>query len=296
MTDETMTAGRPAANRTAFERRHHDADHDANPSSENPIEQLNPMTKIAAVFSLGLGTLVWPDPWLGVAVIVGLFSVSFVARMQGSFTKLMFGFGIPITVMLMFIQGLYSPRNVTFIADLGFARLGLEGVMYAAKVIVTVLVFLGSFTIMTKTTYTGRLVAALAEVGMPAKAGYLVLASLNVVPQMQRRMAVIQEAQSARGLRTGGGLIDRVKATVPLLGPVVLSSLTDAQERGMTLETRGFGVRGIRQTSIVRVEWRRVDAVLTWTFGVLFVAIVAVSICVYAGVLPLPGMIVGGAA
>lgn len=108
----------------------------------------------------------------------------------------MFGFGIPVTVMLMFIQGLYSPKNRTALLDFGFAQLGLEGVLYAAKVVVSLLVFLGSFYIMNKTTYVGAMVSALTSVGLSAKVGYLVLASLNVVPQMQRRMAVIQEAQS----------------------------------------------------------------------------------------------------
>lgn len=252
----------------------------------NPIERLNPMTKIAAVFSLGLSALIWPDPWLGLAIVVALFVVAFQARMLASYAKLMVGFGIPLTVMLMFMQGFYSPRNRTFIADCGFAKLGLEGVMYAGKVIVTVLVFLGSFYIMNATTYIGRMVAALTEVGMPAKMGYLVLASLNVVPQMQRRMAVIREAQGARGLKTAGGLIGRIRALLPLLGPVVLSSLTDAQERGMTLETRGFGLKGVRRTTIVEVPWRRADRALTWGFAVFFLLVVIVSVCVYAGVLP----------
>ena len=100
----------------------------------------------------------------------------------------MFGFGIPVTVMLMFIQGLYSPKNRTALLDFGFAQLGLEGVLYAAKVVVSLLVFLGSFYIMNKTTYVGAMVSALTSVGLSAKVGYLVLASLNVVPQMQRRM------------------------------------------------------------------------------------------------------------
>ena len=39
----------------------------------------------------------------------------------------------------------------------------------------------------------------------------------------------------------------------PLLGPVVMSSLTDAQERGMTLETRGFGIKGVKLTTYVEV-------------------------------------------
>ena len=242
------------------------------------VENLNPMTKILAVFSLGLGTLIFPNSWLGLGVIVLLFFVAGSAKMLKEVAKIMFGFGIPITVMLMFIQGCYSPKNVTFIADLGFAKVGLEGVLYAAKIISTLLVFLGSFYIMNKTTYTGKLVAALTATGLPPKAGYLVLASLNVVPQMQRRMSVIQEAQSARGVETGGGIIARVKAYIPLLGPVVMSSLTDAQERGMTLETRGFGITGVKQTSYVEVTKSTADKVLKFMLILFFAAVIVLTI------------------
>ena len=113
---------------------------------------------------------------------------------------------------------------------------------------------------------------------MPPKAGYLVLASLNVVPQMQRRMSVIQEAQSARGVETGGGMIARLKAYIPLLGPVVMSSLTDAQERGMTLETRGFGVKGVKQTSYVEVANTKLDKILKTILILFFVVVTVVSL------------------
>ncbi|MBT1175017.1 energy-coupling factor transporter transmembrane protein EcfT [Bifidobacterium sp. LC6] len=251
------------------------------------IGRLNPITKIVAVFSLGLSALAWPDFTLGLIVVALLFVVSFMAHIQKDFAKIMFGFGIPVTVMLMFIQGMYSPKNKTVLLDLGFSQLCLEGVLYAAKVVVSLLVFLGSFYIMNKTTYVGSMVAALTAVGLNAKVGYLVLASLNVVPQMQRRMAVIQEAQSARGLDATGGMLSRIKAYIPLLGPVVLSSLTDAQERGMTLETRGFGITGVRQTSYVKVDWNTMDTVANWVLGIVLLAVVVVSILMRIGVIPM---------
>ncbi len=242
------------------------------------IEELNPMTKILAVFSLGLGTLIFPNSWLGLIIIIGLFFVAYLAKTLKDFTKIMFGFGIPITVMLMFIQGCYSPKNVTIIAEFGFLQVGLEGVLYAFKIISTLLVFLGTFYIMNKTTYTGKLVAALTNSGLPPKAGYLVLASLNVVPQMQRRMEVIQEAQGARGVEIGGGIIARIKAYIPLLGPVVMSALTDAQERGMTLETRGFGITGVKQTSYVEVTQSNLDRILKAILILFFIIVVILTV------------------
>jgi energy-coupling factor transport system permease protein len=249
------------------------------------IEKLNPLVKIDAVLSFGLSALVFPGCWLGFGILAFLFLIAGLAKILKPFFKIIFGFGIPITIMLMFIQGCYSPKNVTFIADLGFAKLGFEGVEYAFKIISSLLVFLGTFYIMNVTTYTGRLVATLTGTGMNPKIGYLILASLNVVPQMQRKMSVIQEAQSARGVELKGNVISRIKAYVPLLGPVVLSSLTDAQERGMTLETRGFGCVGVKQTSFIEVEYTRRDRVLRWLLWIFLLVSIVATVLIKARVI-----------
>lgn len=262
-------------------------DHKANEgTSENSsIEKLHPMTKIFAVFSLGIGTLIFPNPWLGFLVLIGLFCVAHKAKIIKEFSKIIFAFGIPITVMLIFIQGLYSPKNATFIADFGFAKLGLEGVLYALKIVSTLLVFLGAFYIMNKTTYVGKLVAALTECGLPPKVGYLILASLNVVPQMQRKLKIIQEAQNARGVEINGSLVSRIKAYIPLLGPVIMSSLTDAQERGMTLETRGFGVKGVKQTCYVQVTKTKQDYILRTLLSIFLGITVIITILIKVNIL-----------
>lgn len=231
----------------------------------NVFEQktkLNPLTKLIAVFVLGLATLIFPTPWLGFGILLILIVLSARLHFLASFSKLVFGFGIPLTLMLLFIQGFYSPKNKTVLIDMGFAELGLEGTMYALKLVSVLLVFMGAFFLMNQTTPTSTLVASLMRSGLNAKAGYLVLASLNVVPQMNRRVKIIKEAQEARGVSTKGNLIHRFKSFLPLIGPVVLSSFTDAQERGMTLETRGFGIQGVKPTSLTEVKTSSADYIV----------------------------------
>jgi len=242
------------------------------------IENINPNVKIWAIFIFGLSALIFPNSYLGFALIIFLFFVATAAKILKGFTKVMLGFGIPITIMLIFIQGFYGADNVTIIHDFGPVQLGLEGVLHALNIISTLLVFLGSFYIMNNTTYTGKLIASLTASGVNPKIGYLVLASLNVVPQMQRKLSVIQEAQTARGVEKEGNLLHRFKVFIPLLGPVVLSSLTDAQERGMTLETRGFGIKNVKQTHYVEVTYTKSDKAIKYTLFVYFFVILVISI------------------
>lgn len=245
---------------------------------ETPIGKMNPISKVTFALSCGIAAIIFPTPWFGF-LVVALFSiVAAKGHILKKYAHMIIGFGVPITVMLFFIQGFYSPLNKTYIADFGFAKLGLEGLMYMLHIVAALLTFLAGLYTFNQTTYVGRFVAALNNIGMSPKASYLTLATMNVVPQMQRRMRGIQEAQSARGLKTGGSALDRLKAFIPLLGPVVLSSLTDAQERGMTLETHGFGLMDTRHTSLVEDPYTDSDKVILYSGFAILVVVLAVTL------------------
>jgi energy-coupling factor transport system permease protein len=105
----------------------------------------------------------------------------------------------------------------------------------------------------------------------------VILSAVQMVPRLQASAAGILEAQQARGLATGGSLASRVRALVPLIGPVVLGSLIDVRERTFALEARGFGAGGPRTAYRVVADppadrWLRlliglaIVAVLAWPF------------------------------
>lgn len=245
---------------------------------DSPISRLDPITKFVGIFSLGLSAIIFPHYLLGYIILAFLFIVAYIAGIIKSFSLFILGFSIPIMIMLSFIQGFFSPQNETIIADFGFAQLGLEGIETMLTIVSVLLVFLGSFYITTKTSETGRMVAAFKRIGLKGSACYLVLATLNVVPQMQRKVAVIREAQNARGLETVGNLKVRFTSFLPLIGPVVMSSLMDVQERGMTLEARGFSVKGVDQTSFIQAEETPIDKRIKLFFKLFFLVVLATSI------------------
>jgi energy-coupling factor transport system permease protein len=98
-----------------------------------------------------------------------------------------------------------------------------------------------------------------------------------MVPRLQGRASAILEAQQARGLETGGSLARRVRALVPLVGPIVLGSLIDVRERTFALEARAFGARPGR-TAYRVVPDTAVDRVLRWLIVTAAVGVVAVAI------------------
>lgn len=251
--------------------------------SDSWVRRLNPMTKLLMVPVFGLATIIFPSVWLGVGLLGVVILLTAQAKVLKGYLKISFGFGIPIAAMLFIIQGLYSPNNHTYLADLGFAKLGLEGLMYGTKLLVTLLVFVGSFYVFNKTIYSGELAASLTNSKLNPKVGYLILASLNVVPQMERQLAVVKEAQAARGVRMTGSLFTRIKAFIPLMGPVVLSSLIDAQERGMALELRGLGLKQVTRTAYIEVHDTLLDKALRSGMVVFLGVIIVVSFVLRMG-------------
>ena len=74
---------------------------------DSPIDRMNPMVKIYAIFCLGLSALIYPGFILGYAIVAVLFVAAAIAGLLKKFSKFIFMFFVPIFVMLMFIQGLY---------------------------------------------------------------------------------------------------------------------------------------------------------------------------------------------
>ena len=72
-------------------------------------------------------------------------------------------------------------------------------------------------------------------------------------------MTVVQ-AQQARGLELhAGGLRERARKYVPLLGPILLVTLRNANQLAMALESKGFGARKDR-TYLIEIRLQKEDA------------------------------------
>ena len=93
------------------------------------------------------------------------------------------------------------------------------------------------------TTLADDLLEALVARGVSHRIAFVVLSAVQLVPRMQDRAGAILDAQQARGLAVDGSFVTRLRALVPLIGPVVLGSLVDVRERTFALEARGFGAR-----------------------------------------------------
>lgn len=150
---------------------------------------------------------------------------------------------LPITVLLLVVQGLVNPANQTVAVAVGPVALHWEGLQLAALSAARIACLVTATFLLSFTTRPADLAEALVQRGLSPRMGYVVQAAMQIIPQTLETAARIQDAQRARGLETEGSLVRRSRAYLPLLLPLVLSSLVATQERAMALEVRGFGRR-----------------------------------------------------
>jgi energy-coupling factor transport system permease protein len=86
----------------------------------------------------------------------------------------------------------------------------------------------------------------------------ITMISLRFVPLLLEEAFNLKKAQMSRGASFEGGLIKRVKKTLPLLVPLFVSSFRKADELALALDARGFR-SGQERTSFQRLVFKRSD-------------------------------------
>lgn len=86
--------------------------------------------------------------------------------------------------------------------------------------------------------------------------------SLRFIPTLMQETEKIMKAQTARGVEfTSGPIMDRVKAVIPLLIPLFISSFRRAEELANAMEARGYR-GGEGRTKFRELHWKLSDTII----------------------------------
>ena len=178
---------------------------------------------------------------IGVAMLLGARAAG-VARALLRASLLL---SLPIAVSVVLVSVFTRPGS-TVPFTIGPFDATLEGVDFAAQTLVRLLAISLSIGLFLLTTEARPFVFDLERRGVPPRFTFVALATIEAVPTLVERAATIAESQRARGLDTEGGVRARVRGVLPLVGPAVITSLTDVEERSLALESRAFSRPGRR--------------------------------------------------
>ena len=121
--------------------------------------------------------------------------------------------------------------------------LSREGLAFGVISAVRLLVVFVASVLFLFTTLADDLLEALVARGVGHRLAFVVLSAVQLIPGMRARAG--DDPRCAAGAWAGrvGVPPAPVGALVPLVGPVLLGSLTEVRERTFALEARGFGAR-----------------------------------------------------
>ncbi|MDR1355122.1 MAG: energy-coupling factor transporter transmembrane protein EcfT [Propionibacteriaceae bacterium] len=233
----------------------------------NAVQRANPLVVVCLVLCCLIDGL-----FIGSKYLLFFFPTSVVVvAVAGNLKRylaLLAAVMLPTATLMFVLQLLANEGGVTYwhwwiirATELGFDN----AIHYTARFVV---IGTAVFTLICLVKLS-RFTRALEQCGVNPRVTYVLQATVLIIPQMKKRVAVILDAQRARGIETDANLRVRMKALLPVAAPLILSALTSVEERAVSLEARGTTLPG-KRTSLLQVNNSTFDKVI---------CIVAVLIC-----------------
>ena len=143
---------------------------------------------------------------------------------------------------------------------IGFINVYKDGFYQALNFSSKLVAFTSAFILFFRVTTVKDFILSLENMGLHPKVTYVIMSTLQMIPEMKKEAGVISDAQKTRGVETEGNIFVRAKAFVPVLIPLVLSSIAKTEERAITLESRAFS-SGAKKTRLYNIKKTKNDTI-----------------------------------
>ena len=252
------------------------------------LRKITPAPKLWLALGLILSVLLFRNIAYSIAVAV----ISIIMVIHEKQTLLFKVLAVTMTVLFVSmysIHGAVAPIIDKATDPVMFTVFGIDyyakGFAYASRFFLRVCPLMCAlFTIFLSIDITD-LGVVICKAGVPYKAMFTFVDSFQVITMLSKDMEQIRDAQRARGLNTEGNLIQRFKAFVPIMVPVVANSIVKVQDQAVAMDTKGFNSQCKKTVyrDIVPYKW---DPLCKWVGILLSVSAVAYAILTATGVIP----------
>jgi energy-coupling factor transport system permease protein len=238
------------------------------------IHALNPFTKLTLVFSLILCGLTGTGLWTASMLIgVVLIPLALASKLLREYLVVALKLILPTAGFMFIMQSIFIPGGTTEIFRIWIFSIELETVQKSYLIASRIFLVISAFSLLLLTTHPSELMSDLTRRGLPGQFAYVIISTLQIIPQMQAKAQTILSAQRSRGLDTESTFIKRVGSLLPLVGPLVFGSLVEVEERAIAIEARGF-TSTHKKTSLHEIPDTKTDKNIRW----ILVALVVIAL------------------
>ena len=230
----------------------------------SPLHRMDPRTKLLILVLYIVTIFICGSPIPFALCAAGLFLAIKLSRIPFKMIRKALK---PIVIIVVFtgvLNILYTPGDV--LASFWIFRITREGIATAAVMITRILLLVASTALLTYTTSPMALTDALENLLSPLKKlkvpvhefAMMMSIALRFIPTLIEETDKIMSAQKARGADfESGNLLQRVKALVPILVPLFISSFRRADELATAMECRCYhGGDGRTKMKLLRFKRR----------------------------------------
>ena len=236
---------------------------------KNFFRNLYPLTKFYLAVVLLISAFILPNYTYGYLLIAVCGIVAYFYEKLGIYLKRVFFSLFFLTLIIFAVQGLMIPSN-DIIAKFGFITVYKTGIITAVRLTSKIAALVSTITMLTLISKAKEFTVALEKKGLNPKAAFILLLSLQMIPEMKKQSDIIMDSQKARGVEMEGNVFVRFKALIPIFIPMVLSSIISTEERAITLESRGFSI-GEKRTILHDIEETKNDKIMKIMLAIFIV-------------------------
>ena len=224
------------------------------------FKKLYPLTKLYLALALIISAFIIPSHIYDYSMIIICGIIVFFENKLKIYSKRIFLSLFWLFTAIFIIQSLFIPAGEVWL-KFGFISVYKEGVMKAIGLTSKLTAIVSALTMLTLITPVKDFTLALEKKGLNPKAAFILMLTLQTIPEMKKQADVIMDSQKARGIETEGNVFVRAKALIPIFIPLVLSSIANTEERAITLEARGFSV-GEKRTILYDIKETKNDKIM----------------------------------
>ncbi|MGY3839278.1 energy-coupling factor transporter transmembrane component T family protein [Bacillus atrophaeus] len=213
------------------------------------FHRLDPRTKILSIFMFAISILLTEGPMSYLAatciVVLCVFLTDIPIKVFMNTLK-------PIIVILsftLFFHILFS-KGEHVLLSVGIIHITEEGIKEGIKVVYRIILMVIIASLLTLTTKPldityglERLFKPLSIFRVPVEQFSLMISiTLRFIPTIVEEAEKIMEAQKARGAQMNNkGLIKRISGYIPIIIPLIVSSVQRAERLSLAIDARGYG-------------------------------------------------------
>lgn len=219
---------------------------------ESGLHKLNPITKFTFTLCILVCGFAIPGLWTSYFLLIFvILPLAVWGKVVHRLAQLVFNISWPLILSVFLIQTIFWGEG-TALFQLGPIAPKLEGAVFAFRSAGRILFIMADFILFSLTTRPDMLMISLKQAGLSGGLAYIIVTTLQLVPQFVTKANAILDAQRSRGMETQGNLLTRARALLPLILPLVVGSLLEVEERAIAIEARAFNSKRI-ETSLVEI-------------------------------------------